>query len=94
MSKKKHRRGKAAVEARRKRLQGDSIRYKCNECGKEEDIPKSAIELIDILDEGVGMPEFKCKECNGIMVANEDEGETIRIVTERSSSEDDDDLWF
>lgn len=93
--KKKNRSGRAAVEARKRRLQGDSIRYKCVECGIEEEIPRSTIEIIDILDEGLGMPEFECKECKGKMEAVDDKGNgTIHIVSEGSSFRDDDDLWF
>jgi len=92
---KKRRSGKAAVEARKRKLKNDKVKYKCLECGIEEDIPKSAIEIIDIFDEGVGMPDFKCKKCNGIMGAIEgDQGETIHIVSKESVDEEDDDFWF
>lgn len=95
---KKNRSGKAAVEARKRGLQGNSIKYRCLECGIEEDVPRSAIELIDILDEGIGMPTFMCKACyKGIMEAIEEPwtGEVINIVSEGSSiKEDDDDVWF
>ncbi|MCX7950033.1 MAG: hypothetical protein N2509_07965 [Treponemataceae bacterium] len=97
MSKKKRNRsGKAAVEARKRRIQGDTVRYKCMECGIEEDIPRSAIEIIDIFDEGMGMPEFSCKVCKGTMEAIEDkEVETIHIVSTGNSIDDEgDDLWF
>lgn len=68
MAKRKKKRSKKAKEAvRKKRLQKSSIKYKCLECGTEEDIPRSAIEMIDIFDEGLGEPEFECKKCNGIM---------------------------
>lgn len=94
--KKKNRSGKAAVEARKRKITGDKVRYKCTECGIEEDIPRSAIEIIDIFDEGLGMPEFNCKACKGIMEAIEDkEIETVHIASERCSIDDeDDDIWL
>jgi len=94
--KKKNRSGKAAVVARKRKTIGDKVRYKCTECGIEEDIPRSAIEIIDIFDEGLGMPEFSCKACKGIMEAIDDKKiETVHIVSEGSSIEDeDDDLWL
>lgn len=96
MTKKKNRRGKSAVDARKRRVLGSTVRYKCMECGIEEDVPRSAIEIMDIIDEGLGMPEFSCKVCKGIMEAIEDkEAETIHIVSVESSIEDEDnDLWF
>lgn len=95
MAKKKNRSGKAAVEARKRKVIGEKVRYKCSECGIEEDIPRSAIEIIDIFDEGLGMREFSCKECKGIMEAIDDKGKgTVYIVSEVSSIKDDDDLWF
>lgn len=93
--KKKNRSGKAAVEARRRKTIGDKVRYKCTECGIEEEIPRRAIEIIDIFDEGLGMPEFSCKACKGTMEAIEDKATgTVHIVSEGSSIEDDDDLWL
>lgn len=94
--KKKNRSGKAAVEARKRKAAGEKVRYKCTECGIEEDIPRSAIEMIDIFDEGLGMPEFSCKECKGVMEAIEDEENgTVYIISEGSTIEDDDDdLWL
>lgn len=96
MSKKKKRSGKVAVEARKRRIHGDAVRYKCVECGIEEDVPRSAIGIIDIFDEGMGMPEFSCKVCKGNMEAVEDkEVETIHIVlTGNSIDDEDDDLWL
>lgn len=94
--KKKNRSGKVAVEARKRKMIGDTVKYKCTECGVEEDIPRSAIEIIDIFDEGLGMPEFSCKECKGTMETIEDKGTgVIQIVTEASSTDDeDDDVWL
>lgn len=94
MAKKKSRRGRMVVEAKKKRLGLDSVRYKCLDCGVEENIPKSAIEIIDIFDEGLGAPEFECKECKGTMQAMEEEKSngTIYIRSVDSSFLDDDDI--
>ena len=45
------------------------VRYKCLECGIEEEIPKDVVEMFDILDSGdISVPpRFDCVECGGIM---------------------------
>lgn len=90
--KKKNRSGKAAVEARKRKIDNNTVRYKCLECGMEEDVPRDAIELIDIFDDGDGAPEFDCKSCNGVMLPKEREnsGETEYIISDGSYLDDDD----
>lgn len=99
VKRKKNRSGKVAVEARKRKQQGKSIKYKCLECGIEEDIPRSAIDIIDIFDEGLGDPEFECKQCKGIMeavvkpkISNSDE--VIHIIGGKSFPNEDDDDWM
>jgi uncharacterized protein with PIN domain len=91
---KKKRSGRVAVEARKRKLQKDKVKYKCLGCGIEEDIPKRAIEIIDIFDEGIGMPDFKCEKCNGIMEAIENDLEEAIHIVSNESVDEDDDFWF
>lgn len=74
--KKKNRSGRAAVAARKRELfgdtiqTGDTVRYKCLECGTEEDIPRSVVEMLDVLDDEGDIsiaPRFDCEKCDGIM---------------------------
>lgn len=58
------------VNRNRKNGEGDrTVRYKCPKCGVEEEIPKSVVEMFDIMDDGdVSVPPmFKCQKCDGDM---------------------------
>jgi hypothetical protein len=102
MAKKKNRNGRAAVEARKRRLLGDSskkgetVRYKCLDCGIEEDIPRSVVEMFDALDDEGDIsvaPRFDCEKCDGIMEPIKYEGIhgiTYEIVNNKSDEEDND----
>ena len=76
--KKKKRSGKAAVEARKKKYEdtSTSIRYRCLECGIEEDIPRGVVETFDTFDDGDRSvpPRFDCENCDGLMEPIEYEG--------------------
>lgn len=74
--KKKNRNGRAAVEARKRNLfgetaqTGDTVRYKCLDCGVEEEIPRSVVEMFDTLDDEGDIsvaPRFDCENCDGVM---------------------------
>lgn len=74
--KKKNRKGRAAVAARKRELLGDTkqtgdmVRYRCLDCGVEEDIPRSVVEMFDALDDEGDIsvaPRFDCEKCDGIM---------------------------
>jgi hypothetical protein len=74
--KKKSRNGRAAVAARKRELFGEAVqtgemvRYKCLDCGVEEDIPRSVVEMFDALDDEGDIsvaPRFHCEKCDGIM---------------------------
>lgn len=65
-----------AVEVKRRGLVGeierteDAVRYKCLNCGIEEDIPRSVVEMFDALDDEGDIsvaPRFDCEKCDGIM---------------------------
>ena len=100
--KRKNRNGKAAVEARKKSLlgdiekTGDTVRYKCLNCGVEEDIPKGVVEMFDVLDYDGDLsvaPRFDCEECVGIMEPVKYEGVhgiTYEIVESKREENDDD----
>lgn len=89
--KKKKRNGKAAVAARKRRLQGDSVRYKCLECGIKEDIPRDVVEMFDIFDDGDTSvpPRFDCEKCGGIMEPIEYEGVHGEVYRIEGEAEDD-----
>jgi hypothetical protein len=68
--KKKNRCGKLAVESRKNKVQGTTVRYKCLECGIEEEIPRSVVEMFDALDDEGDIsvpPRFDCEKCRGLM---------------------------
>lgn len=74
--KKKNRNGRTVVEARKRKLLGDSlqigdtVRYKCLDCGIEEDIPRNVVEMFDALDDEGDIsvaPRFNCEKCDGVM---------------------------
>ena len=100
---KKNRNGRETVKAKKRRLSGDTIqtgktvRYKCFDCGVEEDIPRSVVEMLDALDDDGDIsvaPRFNCKKCDGIMEPLKYTGVhgiTYEIV-ESKIEEDDDDL--
>lgn len=94
--KKKKRNGKAAVAARKHRLKGDSVRYKCLKCGIEEAIPREVVELFDILDDGDTSvpPRFDCEKCGETMEPIEYEGIHGEIYRIESVTEDDDDDYM
>ena len=67
---KKKRSGKLAVAASRHKK--SSVDYKCVDCGYEEKIPVSAIEIVEVIDDdSLGSPTFKCTKCGGIMETTE-----------------------
>lgn len=68
---KKKRSGREAVAA--KRHKKSSIEYKCMDCSCEEKIPVNALEMLEVFDDGLGSPTFKCKSCGGTMEAVEEE---------------------
>lgn len=45
------------------------VRFKCLNCGVEEDIPRDVVEMLDFQDLGdISVPpRFDCKECEGQM---------------------------
>lgn len=92
--KKSNRCGKAAVAAKRKEKQENAIRYQCTECGVCEDVPKSVIDLLDVFEDG-DLPEFKCKQCKGIMEPTEkEEFKDVIYITHEQVEETDEDEWF
>jgi len=97
--KKKNRSGRAAVAVKRGKITGNTVRYKCLKCGVEEDIPQSAIELIEVFDDIEELPEFDCKKCDGVMEAlnksakSYNESDVIHIVSS-GISDDNDDYMF
>ena len=85
--KKKKRSGKVAVEARKRKMMSDSVKYRCLECGTEEDIPRGVVETFDTFDDGDTSvpPRFDCENCGGLMEPIEYEGvhgEVYRINEE------------
>lgn len=62
---KKKRNGKIAVIAKRKKEEGNMIKYICKGCGKEEEIPREVVEYYDAIDNGdiTVPPMFDCEEC-------------------------------
>lgn len=48
---------------------GETVRYKCLECGVEEEIPKEIVMQMDFEDGGDPLypPRFKCEACPGQM---------------------------
>ena len=68
--KKKNRSGRLAVEARKNKILGTTVKYKCLECGIEEEIPRSVVEMFDALDDEGDIsvpPRFDCEKCGGLM---------------------------
>jgi hypothetical protein len=45
------------------------VKFRCLECGKEEDIPRNVVEMLDYEDGGdlSVPPRFGCTECDGQM---------------------------
>lgn len=45
------------------------IKFKCTQCGFEEDIPKGVVDYFDIMDGGDPLvpPRFDCQHCDGLM---------------------------
>lgn len=45
------------------------VRFRCIECGKEEDIPRDVVERLDFEDGGdlSVPPRFDCTDCDGQM---------------------------
>ena len=69
---KKKRSGRTVVESKRQKK--SSVDYKCTDCGYEEKIPVSALEIVEVLDDdSLGSPTFKCIKCGGAMETTEDE---------------------
>lgn len=96
---KKNRSGRAVVEARKRRFQGGDIRYRCLECGIEEDIPRSVVEMFDALDDDGDLsvaPRFDCEKCGGTMEPLEYEGVhgVIYKISEDSTWLDDEETIF
>lgn len=97
--KKKSRSGRAAVAAKRGKTRDSTVRYRCLKCGVEEDVPRSAVELIEIFDDIEEYPLFDCKKCEGVMEpVNKDwrsynESDVIHIVSS-GIPEDDGDYMF
>jgi hypothetical protein len=62
---KKKRSGIKAVLAKRKKAEGDLVKYICRNCKREEDIPREVVEYNDIIDDGdISVPPmFDCEEC-------------------------------
>lgn len=99
VKKKKSRSGRAAVAAKRGKISDRTVRYRCLKCGVEEDVPKSAVELMEIFDDIEDYPLFDCKKCEGVMepinkdMISYNESEVIHIVS-RGIPEDDGDYMF
>ncbi len=84
---KKKRSGRVAVAA--KRHKKSSVEYKCIDCGYEEKIPISALEIFQVLDDdSLGNPTFKCTKCGGVLETAEDESmPTSGIVIQKEFNE-------
>jgi len=99
---KKNRSGRVAVEARKRKLfgsikqAGSTVRYKCPECGAEEDIPRDVVEMFDALDDDGDItvaPRFTCESCEGVMEPLQYTGVhgiTYEIIESNADAEDDD----
>lgn len=86
---KKNRSGRAVVAAKRQKK--NRVDYKCTNCGYEEKIPASALEIVEVLDDdSLGCPTFKCIKCGGSMETTEDESiSTSGIVIQKEFNEKD-----
>lgn len=65
------RRAKLKAEKRQTKTHEEKqIKYICQDCGIEENIPKSVVMTFDVLDDGdiKEPPRFICEECGGPMV--------------------------
>jgi hypothetical protein len=76
MKKKKPKDKQKAKQKAKRRMEGDKeresldfVRYKCLECGVEEDIPEEIVMQMDFEDGGdpTCPPRFKCEACPGQM---------------------------
>ena len=52
-----------------KLINNQSVRFRCLECGIEEEIPKDIVQMLDLEDGGdlSVPPRFECEECDGLM---------------------------
>lgn len=52
-----------------KRMNNQTVRFRCLECGIEEEIPKDIVQMLDLEDGGdlIVPPRFECEECDGLM---------------------------
>lgn len=52
-----------------KRMNNQTVRFRCLECGIEEEIPKDIVQMLDLEDGGdlSVPPRFECEECDGLM---------------------------
>ncbi|EOD01894.1 hypothetical protein [Caldisalinibacter kiritimatiensis] len=73
--KKKKRKDKIRERIKRRKMlekekqEKKDVRFRCLECGIEEDIPRSVVKQFDILDNGdISVPpRFDCEVCGGLM---------------------------
>lgn len=52
-----------------KRMNNQTVRFRCLQCGIEEEIPKEIVQMLDLEDGGDLSipPRFECEECDGLM---------------------------
>lgn len=52
-----------------KRINNQTVRFRCLQCGIEEEIPKEIVQMLDLEDGGdlSVPPRFECEECDGLM---------------------------
>lgn len=52
-----------------KRMNNQTVRFRCLQCGIEEEIPKEIVQMLDLEDGGdlSVPPRFECEECDGLM---------------------------
>ena len=52
-----------------KQRKKEFVKFRCLECGIEEEIPKDVVKMLDLQDGGdlIVPPRFDCEECDGLM---------------------------
>lgn len=72
MAKKKKDKIRARIKEQKrlkKEKKNKTVRFRCLDCGIEEDIPKDVVEMLDLQDGGdlIVPPRFDCEACDGLM---------------------------
>ena len=46
-----------------------TIKFRCERCNVEEDVPEEIVKMLDEMDDGDDLvaPRFKCEKCPGLM---------------------------